>query len=317
MTERLAFVMMFTAMAAFVVGLSVVAAKTGAGAGSGLPLVGESERTDLVGSGQPPIQVCPGSKDAFSPVAATRPAQPSGKLSARLSAALRTSLGSGRAHLSAGVIDTATGAEALYHASERYHAAGIAGADILAALLYQHQQAGSRVSPQDAGLAAKMIEKGSRTAAASLWQAIGRRTGLLTANRKLGLTHTIPGPGNAWHLTGTTVADQLQLLTDLSAIPSPLHPACRRYELTLMSKVAGGQRWGAPAAASPGSSYAVTDGWQADPRHFVINSVGVIGHAGHEFLVVILSRNWPTRAAGVAAVRAAAVAAVSAMTRSP
>jgi len=129
-TERLAFVTMFTVMAAFVVGLAVLAAKTGAGAGTGLPLVAVGARTDPIGSGQGP---CPSSTDTVLGGAnETRPVQPSGRLNARLTAALRAALGSNRAHVSAGVIDTVTGAEALYHPSEHYHAAGIATADILA-----------------------------------------------------------------------------------------------------------------------------------------------------------------------------------------
>jgi hypothetical protein len=314
-TERLAFVMMFTAMAAFVVGLSVLAAKTGAG--SGLPLVGESAGSEPIGSGQPPIQPCPSSKDVVAGRAsATRPARPSSGLNKRLAAALRAALGKNRAHLSAGVIDTATGAEAWYHAGEQYHAAGVAGADILAALLYQQQHSRSQISSPDSALAAKMIEKASRAAAASLWQAIGRGAGLMRANRALGLRHTIPGAGNAWHQTRTTVADQLQLLASLATTRSALESVCRHYELGLMAHAAVGQRWGVPAAASKDTSYAVNDGWQADPRRFVVNSVGVIDRGGHELLVVVLSRNWATRAAGISAVRAAAMAAVRAMPQS-
>jgi hypothetical protein len=321
LTERLAFVMMFTAMAAFVVGLSVLAAKTGAG--SGLPLLESSAGTVPVGSGQRPIQPCPTSTDVVaSRATATRPARPSAGLNRRLAAALGAALGGNRAHLSAGVVDTATGAEAWYHASAHYRAAGVAGADILAALLYQHQlyqdhHPRSQISAHDYSLAAKMIENGSRTAAASLWQAIGGAAGLVRANRALGLRHTVPGTGNAWHQTRTTVADQLQLLASLATTRSALDQVCRHYELSLMGHVAVSQRWGVPAAASQDTSYAVNDGWQAESRRFVVNSVGVIDHGGHEMLVVVLSRNWITRAAGISAVRAAAKAAVRAMPRSP
>jgi len=314
LTERLAFVMMFTAMAAFVVGLSVLAAKTGVG--SDLPLVGSSAPTEQVGSGQGQSQACPSSKDVVAGRATRgRPSRPSAALNSRLAAALRAALGSNRAHLSAGVIDTGTGAEAFYHAGEHYHAAGVAGADILAALLYRHQHSGAQLGNQDSRLAAKMIENGSRTAAASLWQAIGRGAGLETANRALGLRHTIPGTGSAWRQTSTTAADQLQLLASLATTRSALDPVCRHYELSLMSHVAASQRWGVPAAASQDTSYAVNDGWQADPRRFVVNSIGLIDHGGQELLVVVLSQNWSTRAAGISGVRAAAMAAVRAMPR--
>lgn len=312
-TERLAFVTMFTVMAAFVVGLTVLAVKTGAG--RGLPLVAGSAPTETVrgggghhgGTGKP----------AAATEAGTWSARPSEVLSARLTTALRAALGTRAARLSVGVADLATGAEALYRPGEQYLAGGITGADILAALLYEHQALRTPIGSTDAGLAAEMIENGSRTATASLWQAIGQGAGLMTANRALGLRHTIPGTGSAWRLTGTTVADQLQLLAGLAAAHSPLHPAGRAYELGLMIRAAAGQRWDVQAAASLGTRYAVTGSRQAYPPRFVINSLSMIEHAGHELLVVVLSRNWPTQAAGRSAVRTAAVAAVSSMAGSP
>jgi hypothetical protein len=315
-TERLAFVTMFTVMAAFVVGLAVLAAKTSAGAGTGLPLVAVSAPTETVHQGgqegQGGNHGGTGKHEAAAR-AGTWSARPSEALNTGLTVALRAALGTRAARVSVGVADLATGAEALYRPGEQYQAGGIAGADILAALLYKHQPARTPIGSKDFGLAAEMIENSSRTATASLWQAIGRGAGLDIANRVRGLRHTIPGPGSAWRLTGTTVADQLQLLADLAATRSALNPACRVYELGLMSRAVAAQRWDVPAAASLGTSYAVTGGRQADSPRFVVNSLSIIRHAGHELLVVVLSRNWPTREAGRLAVRAGAVAAVSAM----
>ena len=306
MTERLAFVVMFTVMATFVVGLSVVAAKTDSRTVPGRPLA-DSLHAKPAQQGDKPL----GGSGKLA--VGTFSARPSEVLSARLATALRAALGARAARLSVGVIDTSTGAEALYGATKQYHAGGIAGADVLAALLYQQQQAGTQVSRKDAGLAAEMIKKGSGTGGTRLWQAIGRGAGLAAANRALGLWHTVPGAADEWSLTRTTVADQLRLLTDLAAARSPLHPASGAYELGLMGSVAPTWRWGVPAAASPGASYAVNNGWLENPRSFVVNSIGVIDRAGHELLVVVLSRNWPTEAAGISEVQAAADAAVGAM----
>ena len=306
MTERLAFVMMFTVMATFVVGLSVLAAKTDARNGPGRPLA-DTLHTKTAQLGSKHIgdsAELPGGKLS---------AGPSAVLNARLSTALRAAFGAAAARLSVGVIDTATGAEALYGATKQYHAGDIAGVDILAALLYQHEQAGKPISNKDAALAAEMIRKGSGAGGTRLWQAIGRGAGLAAANRTLGLRHTVPGVANEWGLTRTTVTDQLRLLTDLAAARSPLHSAGRNDELGLMGSVAPTWRWGVPAAASPGTNYAVTNGWLANPRRFVVNSIGVIDRGGHELLVVVLSRNWRTEAAGIAEVQAAADAAVGAM----
>jgi hypothetical protein len=316
-TERLAFVTMFTVMAAFVVGLAVLAAKTSAGAGfggHGPPLVAVSAPTETVRQGSVPDHHGGTGKHATDAPAGTWSARPSQALTTRLTMALQAALGTSAAHLSVGVADLATGAEALYQPGERYQAGGITRADILATMLYQHQQGHPPIGSADFGLAAEMIENGSRTATASLWQAIGQGTGLTAANRALGLANTTPGTGSAWRLTGTTAADQLQLLADLAATRSVLNPAGRVWELRLMIRAATVRRSDVPAAASLGASYAVNGGRQADPPRFVINSLSIIQHAGHELLVVVLSRNWPTHAAGISAVRVAATAAVSSMT---
>jgi hypothetical protein len=313
-TERLAFVTMFTVMAAFVVGLTVVAAKTGASTALEQSL---SDGSRTMPAGQGGVKNLGGTKQVASARAATWSVRPSEVLDARLSTALQAALGTSAAHLSVGVVNTATGAEAVYRPGERFHAGGITRADILAALLYQHQRAGTAMGRKDAGLAAEMIENGNRTVATRLWQAIGRGAGLAAANRALGLRHTVPGVADHWDLTRTTLADQLRLLTDLTAARSVLNPTDRANALSLMARSAAARRWGMPAAASSVNRYAVNDGRRAHPHRFVINSIGVIDHAGHELLVVVLSRNWPTRAAGLSAVRAAALAAAGAMLGSP
>jgi hypothetical protein len=305
-TERLAFVMMFMVMATFVVGLSVLAARTDARTGTGRPFA-DSLHTKTAQQGARQV-----AGSARRP-AGTWSARPSEALNARLTAALRAALGARAARLSVGVIDTTTGAEALYGATRRYHAGGVAGVDILAALLYEQQQAGMQVSKKDAGLAAKLIKNGSGISGTRVWKAIGRGAGLAAANWALGLRHTVPGAADEWGFTRTTVTDQLRLLTDLAAARSPLDSAGRDYELGLMHSVALTLRWGVPAAASPGTRYAVDNGWLANRRRFVVNSVGVIDRRGHELLVVILSRNWPTEAAGISEVQAAADAAVGIM----
>ena len=303
-------------MAAFVVGLSIVAAKSGAVLRRS---VAASSATEAVGSGQQPPQTCARTKGATGFPTGTRPAQPSSIANARLTAALRSTLRAStaaKAQISVGVIDITTGTEASFHASEQYHAADVASADILAALSYEHQQHHTAVSGGAFDLAAKMMETGSRAAAAALWQAIGRGPGLAAANRALRLRHTSAGNADGWARTKTTVADQLQLLADLATDHSALRSDCRDYELSLMGSVAATRHWGVPAAARPGTKYAVSDGWQPDPRRFVVNSVGVIDYGGHELLVAVLSQDWTTKAAGMSAVRAAAIAAASAISKS-
>jgi hypothetical protein len=241
-------------------------------------------------------------------------AEGNGRLAAALAPVLRHHTGI----LAVGVVDASTGAVAVFRGSRPFHTASIVKADILAALLFQHQQTGIPLSEQQQALAAQMMEDSSDQAASELWIQIGEASGLNYANEELGLKHTKPGSGAFWGLTSTTVDDQLRLLADLASSNSPLWPESRSYELGLMRRVAAGQAWGVTAAAAPGTSPAVKDGWLPDGSEttWVINSIGLISRDGHEILVAILSSDQPSESAGIARADAAAKAAVSAITGS-
>jgi altronate dehydratase len=60
----------------------------------------------------------------------------------------------------------------------------------------------------------------------------------------------------------------------------------------------------------------VKDGWLPDSSAttWVINSIGVISHGGHQLLVAVLSSGQPSEPVGIAQVDEAARAAVSALT---
>jgi Beta-lactamase enzyme family len=230
-------------------------------------------------------------------------------LNSQLAAALGPEVSTDPGTLAVGVIDTATGRQAVYNAGIRFPTGSIVKADILATLLLQHQRNGSSVVAQGATLATDMIENSSDAAARSLWRLVGGVAGVESANHILKLTHTSLGPAGRWGLTSTTVSDQLQLLTDLTSPRSPLDSASRAYAVSLMEHVAPGQRWGIPAAASPGARYAVRNGWLPDQRLLAVDSMGVVRRNGQELLIVVLSRGNPTLAAGIARAQAAAVAA--------
>ncbi len=233
---------------------------------------------------------------------------PARALDARLAAALRPVLGSHLGRLAVGVVDLRTGAMVGYDADVKIRGGGVVTADILAALLLQHQEARTPVSYREAELAADMIEYGSESAATQLWSLVGGARGLAAANATLKLRGTIPAPRD-WTWTSTTVADQLQLLADLVEPSSPLGPAARDYALGLMTDVVAGQRWGVPAAASAGTTAAGTDGRLVGPA-WVVGSIGVIQRDGHDLLVAVLSDRNPVEAPAVTAVQAAVLKAV-------
>ena len=228
---------------------------------------------------------------------------------AQLAAALAPVLAKRTGHLAVGVIDHTTGVWAVYNRLELFHTASIVKADILAALLLRRQAAGTSLSADEQELATQMIEASDNDAAQDLWSDDDEADGIADADAKLGLRHTTPGAGGYWGLTSTTVVDQLRLLSDLVSERSPLSAASRSYELGLMRHVEASQAWGVTEAAAPGTVAAVKNGWLPDPQLWVINSIGVVRHAGQLLLVAVLSDDQPSEAAGIAQDEAAAVAA--------
>jgi hypothetical protein len=212
-----------------------------------------------------------------------------------------------------GVIDQTTGAVAVYGGGTHFATAGVEKATILAGLLLDRAATG--LGGTDERLAAQMTEASDDSAGTRLWDAAGQTAGLTAADRKLGLRHTRPGSAQDWGLTMTTVGDQLTLLRDLTTARSPLSAADRSYELTLLRAAAADQRWGVSAAASPATSYAIQDGDLADgPSNWVITSIGVLEHDNQHLLLAVLGAGQPSKAAGIALVQAAAVAAADRVT---
>ncbi len=315
-SERLVFALVFALMAGFVVAITASAARLP----QNLPLAGPAATASVPASAATPpglagdsgtLQKTDGSSGGDAP--AVRP--PSPRLDALLAAAVREVVRGRRGQLAVGVIDRTTGQQALYRAGRPCRAGSVLTADILAALLVRHRPAGTTLTGQQAALVTAMMDGGSEVAAAALWRAIGAGNGVTSANRLLTLRHTIAGPGDSWGQTTTTVADQLQLLMDLTAARSPLSGSARDYVLRLMAGDAPSQRWGAPAAATPGTSYAAAGGWLPDGHLWGVNSIGVVTRGGDVLLIVVLASRAPTKAAGVSLTSAAAMAAADVMTR--
>jgi hypothetical protein len=235
---------------------------------------------------------------------------PAPQLDRALSAAL-TGVVRGSGRLAVGVIDETSGTEAVFRAGRSFRAAGLAATDLAAALLLLHQQAGQAVSSAESAQATAMIETGSGASTTAMWKRL--HDSLPAANVTLKLRHT---RGGTWRGLTSTVADQLQLLSDLSVTGSPLNSSGRDYLLGLMTTVAPGQRWGVPAAASAGTSYAVKDGSLPVAGRWAVSSTGVIERGGQELLIAVLSAGSPSQATGEALVQAAALAAANTITRS-
>jgi hypothetical protein len=234
-----------------------------------------------------------------------------------LSNAMAALAGNKTGEFSVAVLDQTTGVTASYNAAETYATASIVKADILAVLLYQAQQQGTPLSNDEDAAATKMIENSDNDSATTLWDDVGSAAGMSTANAAFGLRATVPGADDYWGLTTTTVADQLTVMNVLTSARSPLDDASRKYAANLMRQVEPDQVWGVSAAADPGTTVALKNGWlpiDSDNDLWAVNSIGQVSHGGHSYLVAFLSGSQPDEQTGIdqaSAVCKAAVAAVA------
>lgn len=249
------------------------------------------------------------------PVETVQPEATAVNLDGALSDALGTVADGTDADFSVAVLDTASGAQAVY-GDGAYDTASIVKVDILAALLLRAQDAGRELTAQEKAYATVMIEKSDNDAATALWHTIGLADGLADANERLGLTGTDGGDGELWGLTRTTAADQLALLSAVFGDESPLDAASRTYLRGLMQRISAGQDWGVTAAAATASDSALKNGWlrRSTTGLWDINSIGRVATDGNTYLVAVLTSGNATQAAGIALAEDVARAAVGAFT---
>jgi Beta-lactamase enzyme family len=207
------------------------------------------------------------------------------------------------------VDDLTAGQQAASGGRAEFVTASIVKVDILATLLYQAQQSGQALSSGEQALATTMIENSNNDAASDLYYDAGAAPGIDAVNKVLGLTQTTVGTDGYWGLTTTTADDQIRLLRAVFTSSSPLSAVSRDYIKSLMSNVESDQQWGVPAAASPGTSFMVKNGWLPNPTLWEINSIGEITRHGQLLLIAVLSDDNSTESDGIAVVESAAEAA--------
>jgi beta-lactamase class A len=241
-----------------------------------------------------------------------------------LARALKPLLPGGDTRLAVAVVDLDSADQeiASYGAQHSFDTASISKLGILAALLLQTQDAGRQLTTAERTHAEEMIRTSDNDAANTLWQTIGEADGLDAAHERLGLKATQGGPGTRWGLTQTTATDQLQLLRAVftrgpQSAPLPpkgLNQTSRAYIRRLMSQITHDQDWGISAAGSPGSRWALKNGWiqRNTTGLWVINSTGQITVHGRRYLLCVLSSGNPSMESGIKLVEQAARAAIGA-----
>ena len=216
------------------------------------------------------------------------------------------------------VDDLTTGASAAYSSTQEFVTASIVKVDILSTLLYQAQQSGHRLSPEEEAVATTMIENSNNDAASDLYDDAGGAEGIDQVNQVFGLGETTVGTDGCWGLTTTTVDDQIRLLRLVFTRPSVLTVQSQDYIQDLMSQVEANQQWGVSAAADDGTPFMVKNGWlpSGTTGRWEINSIGDVVHDGRRMLIAALSEGNATEYSGISLVQTVAEAAAGAMAAS-
>ncbi|MBW8482863.1 class A beta-lactamase-related serine hydrolase [Actinomadura sp. PM05-2] len=223
-------------------------------------------------------------------------------LARRLGADIRDAL-EGRAGVaSVAVRDRVHGVRCAVDAGRRYDAASTVKVTILAALLRRAREDGRRLTAAERALATTMITRSDNGAASALWRRVGRArfARFLTL---AGMARTVPGPGRYWGLTQITARDEDRLLALLTRRNAVLAAADRAYVLGLMHRVVPAQRWGTPAGRPAGAGWHVKNGWL--PRHgrvWRVHSLGAFDGRDRDYTIVVLTRDTPSMAYGVATI---------------
>lgn len=217
--------------------------------------------------------------------------------------------------VSVAALDMVTGASFAAGARGGIWTASVVKVDILETLLLRAEDAGVGLSAEEQLAATLMIEHSDNERAEELFWDAGGRDGIIAANARLGLGHTVVGPEDYWGLTTTSATDQIALLRHL-VTPGLLPAAARRYVRGLMSNVAYDQRWGVSAAGDRDSPVTTKDGWLGiveDGDRWAVGSVGLVTVGGHLLLMAVLTQHNPSKEAGVALVERLARLAATAV----
>ena len=201
--------------------------------------------------------------------------------------------------------DANSGVTYAYGPATRFHTASTIKVAILGTLLVRAQDAKRPLTTGERNLAARMIEFSDNAATDVLWSAIGRGSGLAQFMTRIGMRHTVPGPGRYWILTETTTVDLTMLMRAVAYPNFVLTNDSRAYILQLMSNVTPSQRWGVSAAVRPGQRVALKNGWMVVQNIWGINSMGRIWGSDRDFVIAVLTNGSPTKNVGIATVEGA------------
>ncbi|WP_040703917.1 LppW family protein [Nocardiopsis salina] len=214
------------------------------------------------------------------------------------------------------VQDLRTGATFSHGAHVRIPTASVAKLSVLAMLVHIAEQDGRDLTDAERAQVEEMIRYSDNEVTDDLYDDIGYTEGFEEGAEAFGLHRTEPDPEGSWGSTMTTAADQLRLLRALYLDEGPLTSEGNAQIRELMESVAPEQVWGVNAAAGPGDTVGLKNGWV--PREdngglWTVNSVGYVAGDEREYLVAVLSDGQADYGGGIAMVEEAVLHVTGAM----
>jgi beta-lactamase class A len=235
---------------------------------------------------------------AAAPATATQSKQPRGPF---VSAAMRAFLASRSGDITAAVYNVKTKRLFIYRPGVSGDDASIAKVDILATALYEAQQNGTTLSPDEQQQATAAIEQSDNDDAQRLWNDVGGNPAIAAFNFRIGMTQTILDPQGVWGHYETTARDQIRLLQHVALSNDVLSYASRSYELGLMHDIDPAQDWGVSAGVLFPATVALKNGWLVPSNEvgWEINSIGAVSGRYRDYLIAVLTSDDPSMPYGV------------------
>ncbi|MCU1452686.1 MAG: hypothetical protein JWN46_832 [Acidimicrobiales bacterium] len=206
-------------------------------------------------------------------------------------------------HLTANVVDEATGCEYQYHPERRLTTASVIKVEIMAGILLRAQEQGRGVTQWEADRLWGMITESLTPPTQDLWTSLGGVPAMRALDGRFGLTET---DAQGWPSgnTVTSAHDRTRLILQvLGGAPSPLSRASRDTAHFYMTHVTPSQRWGIAAGVPAGWDVANKNGFYPSPCcAWRIGSTGRVSRPGAAYAVTIMSDGWPSDRPGIDAV---------------
>ncbi|GHC94990.1 hypothetical protein GCM10007079_46120 [Nocardiopsis terrae] len=206
------------------------------------------------------------------------------------------------------VQDLRTGTTFSHNPEQQFSTASVAKLTVLTMLLMHAAEEGRELTRDERFQTEQMIRYSDNSVTDGLYARMGFTDGFLRHAERLGFTNTDPNRYGTWGATLTTPADQLRLLRALYTGQGPLSADECAYARGLMEGVAPEQAWGVSAAADPGDTVGLKNGWTPRASNgglWNINSVGYVTGPDREYLIAVLTDDHPDYFTGVALVEEA------------